>query len=93
MGFSKLIMIPDYFRNLTARLKAGNYTEIIQNIISVKVEPYTSSKNNTLYMIKSLNVTDFTSSHIDLNVTFAWPNSITTSVMNPDVLDLQISNS
>ena len=93
MGFSKLIMIPDYFRNLTARLKAGNYNEIIQNIISVKVEPYTSSKNNTLYMIKSLNVTDFTSSHIDLNVTFASPNSITMLVMNPDFLNFKILNS
>jgi hypothetical protein len=41
----------------------------------------------------SLNITDFTSSYIDLNVKFADPNSITTSVMTPDLLDLQILNS
>ena len=41
VGFSKLIVIPEYFRNLDARIKANNYTEIIQSIISVKVDPYT----------------------------------------------------
>jgi hypothetical protein len=37
-------MTPDCFRNLHESQKAGNYTEIIQNLISVKVDAYASEK-------------------------------------------------
>jgi hypothetical protein len=37
-------MTPDCFRNLHESQKVGNYTEIIQNLISVKVDPYAFDK-------------------------------------------------
>jgi hypothetical protein len=83
-------MAPDCFKNLNERQKAGNYTEIIQNLISVKVDP--NFPAGDYYRIKSLNLTEFSPSYITFNITFEYPNSITTSVMNPDSLLLQFLN-
>ena len=44
---------------------------------------------SSIYKIASLNLAEFSPSHILLNVTFADPNSITTLVMNPDSLIVQ----
>lgn len=89
INFSKFIMIPEYFLNLTLRQETHNYTEIIQNIIGLKVNPYKNGKGDT-YDILQYNLTDFEADHIVINVTFKYPNLITQNLVTPDQLEAQI---